>query len=302
MRVGLSMTNFSWPGSPASLRPNVSTIARKADEAGIDSFWAMDHFYQIPFNGPEDAEMPELYSVLSFVAGQTERMKLGSLVTGVAYRYPAILVKTVTTLDVLSGGRVILGLGASWSDNEAQGYGIAFPPLSVRFELLEELLQIAKHMWSGNTGPFTGPHHQLARPLNVPNTLQRPQPPILIGGGGERKTLRLVARYADACNLFDLPGQLDMVRQKLAVLREHCEAEGRPYTDIEKTTFGRLDLTPQGGDGTMSLKQAVEHFEELAEVGIDHVIVEPGAPWDPASLDLLASIVPDLHQITPAGR
>lgn len=302
MRLGIAVTNFSWPGPPEAVGGRVGTMARLADEAGLDSFWAMDHFFQIPINGPVEAPMLELYSTLSFVAGQTTRIRLGSLVTGVAYRHPGVLIKTVTTLDVLSGGRAILGIGASWSANEAQGLGIPFPPLGERFEQLEEVLVIARQMWSGDESPYTGRHFTLDRPLNSPNTLQRPGPPILIGGSGERRTLRLVAKYADACNLFDIPGATGVMRHKLAVLRDHCAAEGRPYEEIEKTTFGQVRLSRNGQDGTVTPAAALDHFHELAAEGIDHAIVETPHAWTEDQFELLAEIAADVQRIVPAGR
>ncbi len=200
------------------------------------SFWVMDHFFQIGMVGPPENEMLEGYTALAFAAGVTERIRLGTMVTGVTYRHPGVLVKTVTTLDVLSGGRAILGIGAAWNEEEHRGLGVPYPALGERFERLEETLRIAHQMWSGDDSPFAGKHYQLQRPLNSPPALSQPHPPILVGGGGEKKTLRFVAKYADACNIFEMG--VDGVRQKLDVLQEHCETEGRPYGEIEKTTAG----------------------------------------------------------------
>jgi alkanesulfonate monooxygenase SsuD/methylene tetrahydromethanopterin reductase-like flavin-dependent oxidoreductase (luciferase family) len=192
-------------------------------------------------------------------------VKLGTLVTGVIYRNPGILVKIATTLDVLSNGRTYFGIGAAWNEQEAKGLGVPFPPLGVRFELLEEALQIAKQMWSGNNGPYQGKHNQLAETLCSPLPLSRPHPPIMIGGGGEKKTLRMVAQYADACNIF---GPSETVRAKFAVLKQHCDALGRDYGTIEKTTLGTVDLQP----GKMSAKDVIAHCEVLATIGVQHAI------------------------------
>jgi alkanesulfonate monooxygenase len=207
------------------------TLARTAERVGVARLTVMDHVWQIHVIGPPEHEMLEAYTTLGFLAAQTERVRLQTLVTGVVYREPGLLAKLVTTLDVLSGGRAALGIGAAWNEDEARGLGLPFPPLAERFERLEETLQICLQMWSGEDGAYEGAHYKLARTLNSPQPLSRPHPPIMIGGGGERKTLRLVAKYADACNLFPSPE----VAHKLDVLRAHCEREGRDYDAIEKT-------------------------------------------------------------------
>src|SRR5579863_9513184 len=199
MRIGLQVPNFTWSTDQGSLGDTFAIIAQRAERAGFFSLWVMDHFFQIPGVGPAEHEMLEGYSALAFAAGRTQRIKLGTMVTGVTYRYPGLLVKTATTLDALSHGRAYFGVGAAWNEEEHNGLGVPFPPLSERFERLEETLQIALQMWSGNEKAFQGKHYQLACLLNSPQSVQRPHPPILIGGGGERKTLRLVAKYADAC-------------------------------------------------------------------------------------------------------
>src|SRR5919198_3691966 len=222
MRIGLAVSNFTWPGGPERIGPTFGRIARDAEQAGPSSLWVMDHFFQIPVFGPPEHEMLEAYTTLAFAAGRTERIELGALVTGVTPRHPGVLLKTVTTLDVLSGGRAWLGIGAAWNEAESRGLGIPFPPIAERFERLEETLQICLQMWEGKRGsemPFNGKHFQLERPLNSPQSLSRPHPPILIGGMGEKKTLRLVAQYADACNFFPTPE----LPRKLDVLREHCK-------------------------------------------------------------------------------
>ena len=243
MRVGLQVPNFTWPGGASEIGARLAEIGHTADDAGFYSLWVMDHFFQIGVMGAPEEPMLEGYSALSYLAGVTKRVKLGTLVTGVIYRHPGLLVKTVTTLDVLSGGRAYFGIGAAWNAEEARGLGVPFPPLKERFEKLEEALQIAHQMWRGDRTPYNGTHYQLADPLNSPQALSKPHPPIMIGGGGEQKTLRLVAQYADACNLFARMGG-DVIRQKLDVLRGHCEAVGRPYDEIERTALGTVRLAP----------------------------------------------------------
>ena len=252
--------------------------------------------------GPAEHEMLEGYSALAFAAGRTNRIKLGTMVTGVTYRYPGILVKTVTTLDVLSGGRAYFGIGAAWNEEEHSGLGVPFPPTAERFERLEETLQIAHQMWKGDEKPYQGKHYQLGRPLNAPSSVQKPHPPILIGGAGERKTLRLVAQYGDACNLSLHLGQ-DEVQRKLGVLREHCQTAGRPYTDIEKTTLGTIRLTRDGRDNSFTPAAAIAYFRELAAMGIDQALVNMPNVTDLEPFDLLANeVIPAVEQIEVAGR
>ena len=294
MRIGLSVSSFTWPGGPAQIGSTFGRIARNAEQAGLHSLWVMDHFFQIPVFGPIDHDMLEAYATLSFAAGQTERIELGALVTGVTPRHPGVLVKTVTTLDVLSGGRAWLGIGAAWNEQESRGLGIPFPPLAERFERLEETLRIVGQMWAGDRRPFEGRHYRLEQPLNVPNSLRRPHPPILVGGSGERKTLRLVARHGDACNLFEIAGP-EALRHKLEVLRGHCAAEGRRYEDIQKTTFGTVGQDESAG-------QLVERFGRLAEVGVDLAIVELPDQGRGGSMERLAEAVEAASQLVPAGR
>jgi F420-dependent oxidoreductase-like protein len=313
MKLGISVGNFSWPAPAAQIGPTVAAIARHADEAGFDSLWTMDHFFQIRITGlPPESPMPEAHTTLTFMAAQTSSIRLGTMVSCVAYRHPSVLIKMVTSLDVLSGGRAILGVGAGapWNtlpagvsprDVETSGLGIPFPPLAERFARLEELLQIAHQMWRGDEEPYNGRHYQLLRPLNSPNSLQRPHPPVLIGGSGERKTLRLVARYGDMCNLFDLPGTgfADNLQHKLDVLRGHCDAEGRDYDEISKTVCSFVDLGDNPADG---LKHFLDHLEQLARLGIDHAIVSPRQPWDVAGVDTVAAIVDEVHAIPTRPR
>jgi F420-dependent oxidoreductase-like protein len=266
-------------------------IARDADQAGLQSLWVMDHFFQIGTVGPPEEPMLEAYSTLSYAAALTERITLGTMVTGTVYRHPGILVKTVTTLDVLSGGRAWLGIGAAWNHEESRALGIPFPPTAERFERLEETLQIAQQMWAGDESPYEGKHYRLARPLNSPPALRRPHPPILIGGGGEKKTLRLVAKYADACNLFDTPELL----HKISVLREHCEREGRDFAGIEKTTLTFVPANP-------SADQLTDVVGRLAEAGVDQVIFSGATPHEPHVVELLGEAVERTEKIVPTGR
>jgi F420-dependent oxidoreductase-like protein len=268
MRTGLQVPSFTWPGGPARLAPVLQQIGQTAEDAGFASLWVMDHFFQIEMVGKADEPMLEGYSTLSFLAAVTKRVRLGTLVTGVIYRYPAILIKTVTTLDVLSGGRAYFGIGAGWYEREAIGLGIPFPPLRERFERLEETLQIVKHMWSGKTTAYSGRYYQLAEPLCVPPPLSQPHPPILVGGAGEKRTLRLVAQYADACNLYAFDGA-DAVRAKLAVLRRHCDEIGRPFDEIERTAIGMVDIGPRG----MSPQEIIDHCHSMSDAGIQHLIL-----------------------------
>src|SRR5919109_5301657 len=267
MKIGLQIPSFTWPGGPEQLGPLLVRIGQAADDAGFASVWVMDHFFQIEALGKPHEPMLEGYSALSFLAAVTSRVRLGTLVTGVVYRHPGILVKTVTTLDVLSGGRAYLGIGAAWNEREARGLGVPFPPVKERFERLEEALQIAKQMWSGTVAPYHGKHYQLAETLNSPQALSKPHPPILIGGMGEQKTLRLVAQYADACNLF-ASGGVEVIRYKLAVLKRHCDAVGRPYDAIERTSLSTVNL---GADG-MSASQVIAICRDLADAGIQQAI------------------------------
>lgn len=309
MKLGIGVVRFSWPAPAEQIGPIVTRIAEVADQAGIDSIWTMDHFFQIRLSGlPPESPMLEAYATLAFIAGHTQRIRLGTLVTGVPNRHPGVLIKQVTSLDVLTGGRMVLGVGAgvpfsitsSEQGGEAAGLGIPYPPLlATRFECLEELLQIAHQMWRGDESPYIGKHYQLGRPLNSPNSLQRPHPPILIGGGGERRTLRLVAQYADACNLFDVPGRFaDDIPRKLNALREHCRELGRDYASIEKTITSEFTL---GEDRQAGLRQLVAHLRELATLGVQHVLLSPQNAWDDETLDAIASIVPEVHAIPTAA-
>jgi F420-dependent oxidoreductase-like protein len=284
MKIGLQIPNFTYPDGPKELGNKLAEIARTADEVGFSSLWVMDHFFQIGSRdrsmglGPAEDDMLEGYSTLSYLAGITKKVTLGTMVTGVIYRNPGILIKTVTTLDVISGGRAYLGIGAAWNEREARGLGVPFPTTKERFEKLEETLQIAKQMWSDNNGAYTGKHYQLAETLCSPQPLSTPHPPILIGGSGEKKTLQLVAKYADACNLFARMG-VDTVRGKLDILKQHCEKVGRDYAEIEKTTLSTVHLAPD----KMNSKAVIEECRALAGIGIQHAIFN----------------MPNVHEIKP---
>ena len=296
MKIGLDIADFTWPAGPAKLGSSLADIARTADQAGFDSIWVMDHFWQIRMNGPEHHEMLEGYSALSYIAAVTKRAKLGTMVTGVVYHHPGILAKTVTTLDVLSGGRAWLGIGAAWNEAESRGLGIPFPGLKERFERLEETLQICQEMWEGKRGsekPFRGEHYQLERPLNAPQSLTRPHPPILIGGGGEKKTLRLVAQYANACNLFPTPE----IPRKLDILRDHCQVVGRNYDDIEKTSLFTFDL----GDNGENLGKVIGGLRWLAGMGIQTVIGHVPKMYETKRLELIGEkLIPAVADLEPA--
>jgi F420-dependent oxidoreductase-like protein len=248
----------------------------------------MDHFFQIGMIGKPEEPMLEGYSALNFLAAVTRRIRLGTLVTGVIYRQPGILVKTMTSLDILSGGRAYFGIGAGWYEREALGLGVPFPPLKERFERLEETLQIALQMWSGKVGSYNGQHYRLAETLNSPQPLSKPHPPILIGGVGEKKTLPLVAKYGDACNLYAFDS-LEVVRAKLEVLRRNCEAIGRPYDDIERTAIGRLDVS-----SSSSVREAIEYCRSVNNAGIEHLIISVPNDYEIAPIERIGK------QIIPA--
>jgi F420-dependent oxidoreductase-like protein len=291
MRVSISVTNYSWPDGPGGLGPRLARVAGQADEAGVDTVWVADHLLQADPTAPAgDTEMLEAYTTLGFLAAQTGRVRLGTMVTGVTFRPPALLVKAVTTLDVLSGGRAWLGLGAGYHSEEAEAMGMSLPPVAERFERLEETLQIAARMWAGDETPFAGAHYRLQRPAGSPPPMRRPHPPILIGGTGERRTLRLVARYADACNLFDIPDGGRTVKHKLEVLARHCDEVGRPYGAIEKTLSTRL----QAGEPADSF---VTRCRAAAALGVEHLVVLTPGPWTAGALATLGAAIPVLEEV-----
>ena len=259
MKLGLHISNFTWPDGSPRLGSVLADVASAADDAGFERISVMDHLWQISVIGPPEREMLEAYTTLGYLAAHTTRAKLLTLVTGVVYRDPGLLAKAVTTLDVLSGGRAMLGVGAAWNEAEARGLGLFFPPTAERFERLEEALRICRQMFRGDETAFEGKHYRLGRPLNSPAPLSRPHPPILIGGGGEKKTLRLVAKYADACNLFPVPD----LERKLDVLRKHCEDVGRDYDEIEKTVLFNFSI----GDRGERVDKTIAELRRLAGLG-----------------------------------
>jgi F420-dependent oxidoreductase-like protein len=272
VKVAVHLSSFVLPGGPASIAPTLAAVGRAADQAGVAALSVMDHFFQMDMMAPAEDPMLEGYTTLGFLATHTTTPDLQLLVTGVTYRHPGLLAKIVSTLDVLSGGRAVLGIGAAWYEREHLGLGVPYPPVSERFERLEETLQIVRQMWSEDVGAFEGRHYRLAETLNSPQPLRRP--PIMIGGDGEKKTLRLVARYADACNVFASPdrGRPEQVAAKFAVLREHCEREGTDYDRIRKTILYGGPLEP-GADGG---KDFVERLAHYAALGVSQVHVGPG--------------------------
>jgi F420-dependent oxidoreductase-like protein len=283
MKFGLQINSFTWPGGAAAIGPTLARVARTADDVGFDSIWVMDHFFQIRGLGPPEAPMLEGMTALGFMAANTERARLGLMVGGIHYRAPALWIKATTTLDVLSGGRSWFGIGAAWNEEESAGLGFPMPPLGERFEWLEDTLQMAHAMWSAGTGSgerFEGRHVTATRLLNSPQAISRPRVPIMIGGGGERKTLRLVAQYADGCNVFGGP---ERIAHKYAVLRQHCERLGRPYAEIERSNLQSVDVDAQSTD------EIVQRFGALGEAGAQHVIMSVRGVADTSRLERLAA-------------
>lgn len=303
MKVGLQLYSFTWPGGPEAIGPTLARAVRTADEVGFDSIWVMDHLWQIGAPGSELEPMLEGWTTLGYMAAHSRRARLGLMVGGVHYRNPGLWVKAATTLDVLSGGRAWLGIGAGWNQAESEGLGFPFPPLGVRFEQLEDTLRIAHGMWQGERGSeedFRGRHFHATRLLNVPQSLTRPRVPIMIGGGGEKKTLRLVAQYADASNLFGGPADL---LPKYAILAEHCAAVGRDFSEIERTNLQPVALSGRStwGRAPESATQLVERFGRLAEAGVQHVIISTGDAHDPAMIELLGrDVLPQLRDVAAA--
>jgi F420-dependent oxidoreductase-like protein len=290
VKLGLHISNFTWPDGAPRLGAVLADIASSADQVGFDRISVMDHLWQIGVIGPPEHDMLEAYTTLGYLAGHTRRAKLLTLVTGVVYRDPGLLAKAVTTLDVVSGGRAMLGIGAAWNEAEARGLGLFFPPTAERFERLEEALRICRQMFDGDETPFHGKHYRLDRLLNVPAPLSRPRPPILIGGGGERKTLRLVAQYADSCNLFPGP----QLQHKLDVLRRHCATVGRDYDEIEKTVLYNFDLGAKG-------ERAGEIMADLRRLAGQGLTVAHGGlrnPWDTKQFELFRDeIIPAVEAL-----
>ncbi|MDH4334512.1 MAG: LLM class F420-dependent oxidoreductase [Chloroflexota bacterium] len=290
MKFGLQISSFTWPGGSEAIGPTLARVTRAADDAGFDSIWVMDHFFQIRGVGPPEAPMLEGMTALGFMAANSDRARLGLMVGGIHYRQPGLWIKATTTLDILSGGRAWFGIGAAWNEEESAGLGFPMPPLRERFEMLEECLQMAHAMWSGGSGSgeaHSGKHFAASRLLNSPQAISRPRIPIMIGGGGERKTLRLVAQYGDACNVF---GDAARIAHKYAVLREHCERLGRPYEEIERSTLQSVDLDAQSPD------QVVERFGTLKEAGAQHILFSVRGVNDVSKLERIgAEVLPQLR-------
>ena len=292
MQVGLQISSFSWPGGAEAIGPTLGRIAREADEAGFDSIWVMDHFFQIRSVGRVEEPMLEGWTTLGFLAAQTTRARLGLMVGGVHYRLPGLWVKAATTLDVLSGGRAWLGIGAAWNQDESRGLGFPFPPLGERFEQLEETLQIAHAMFEGERGTegaHEGRQFSASRLLNSPQSISRPRVPIMIGGGGEQKTLRLVAQYADACNVFGGP---TAIHHKYEVLRRHCEDLGRDPDEIQRSTLQSVNL------GAESPAEIIDRFGELADAGAQHLIFSVRDVHGHDVIERLGrDVLPELHRL-----
>jgi F420-dependent oxidoreductase-like protein len=294
MKFGLQINQFTWPGGAGQIGPTLGRVARTADDAGFDSIWVMDHFFQIRGLGPPEAPMLEGTTALGFLAAHTERARLGLMVGGVHYRAPGLWIKATTTLDVLSGGRAWFGIGAAWNELESKGLGFAFPPLRERFELLEDTLRLAHEMWSGGSGThgrFDGHHTIATHVINSPQSLSRPRVPILVGGGGERKTLRLAARYADASNLFGR--DIDTFRRKVGVLHAHLDDIGRPRAEVEITA-----LAPSIDWDSQSADEIVDHYARLAEAGAQHLIFAVRGLADTSRLERVAAeVMPQLRSV-----
>jgi F420-dependent oxidoreductase-like protein len=290
VKLGLQISSFTWPGGAAQIGPTLGRVVRAADDAGFDSIWVMDHFFQIRSVGGAAEPMLEGYTTLGFIAANSSRARLGLMVGGVHYRLPGLWAKATTTLDVLSGGRAWLGIGAAWNEEESRGLGFPFPPLGERFELLEDTLRFVHDMWQGERGtekPFEGKHVRATRLLNSPQALTRPHPPILVGGGGERKTLRLVAQYADACNVFGTP---PMLQRKFEILRRHCADVGRDPEQIERTTLQSVNLKAE------TPAQVVDRFGELGDAGAQHVIIGVHDVHDVSNLERIGhDVIPQLR-------
>jgi F420-dependent oxidoreductase-like protein len=292
MKIGLQIPSFTWPGGAAAIGPTLGRIAHQADDVGFDSIWVMDHFFQIRGVGPAEDPMLEGWTTLGFLAAQTSRARLGLMVGGVHYRRPGLWVKAATTLDVLSGGRAWLGIGAAWNQEESEALGFPFPPLAERFEMLDETLQIAHQMFlgeRGSEGEFHGRQFHAGRLMNSPQSISRPRVPIMIGGGGERKTLRIVAQYADATNVFGGP---TAIHHKYEVLRQHCEEVGRDPNEIERSTLQGVNLARD------TPAQIVDRFGELADAGAQHVIFSVHDVDDPAQIETIGrDLIPQLKAL-----
>jgi F420-dependent oxidoreductase-like protein len=291
MQLDIHVPRFTWPGGPAAIGSTLTTLAQTAEGVGARTLSVMDHWFQMDMMWPAEEPMLEGYTTLGFVAANTERLRVRLLVGGVTYRHPGLLAKTVTTLDVLSGGRAELGLGAAWYEREHRGLGVPFPPVSERFERLEEALQICNQMWSEDNGPYQGTHYQLSETLCSPAPVSAPRPRILIGGSGERKTLRLVAVYADACNIF---GDAPTIAHKLEVLRRHCDEVGRDRAQIEVTAL--INVADDADPDTI-----LAEADTLGAVGVQTVMARSTTP-EPARWleEVWGPVIPRLATIGSA--
>jgi F420-dependent oxidoreductase-like protein len=299
VRVSLNVTDYAWPGGPDGLGAELERVVRIADEGGLDTVWLSDHLIQAAPGSTPDSEMLEAYTALGFLAGLTRRVRLGTMVTAATYREPAVLVKAVTTLDVLSAGRAWLGIGAGYQEDEAQALGLPLPPVAERFERLEETLRLALQMWSGDLASFHGRHYTLERPVSSPPPLTRPHPPILIGGVGERKTLRLVARYADGCNLF---GDAERARHLLGVLERHCEDVGRDPAEITKTSMMSIAIaeTEDGASAKLDQMRAAGFPEQRiagTTAGTPEQILERAHAFRDVGIEGLTFSMGDAHDL-----
>ena len=288
MRIGLQIPHFR-PSTRETMRSWLTETVQVVDQGGFDSLWVMDHFFQLGgWLGKAETEMIEGYTTLGFFAGITEQVKIGLMVGGVIYRHPALVIKMISTLDVLSAGRAYFGIGAAWNEHETKSLGMVFPPTKERFEQLEEILQIAKHMWSGNTSPYEGVQFQIPYPVNNPQPLQEPHPPILIGGMGPKKTLRYVALYGDACNFFGGADD-DVLKERIEILKEHCQEVGRPYEEIEKTVLQSADFEEE------NTQDVITRGLSLQDMGFEHIIYNLKGEYTAENLKLFTDeIIPTL--------
>ena len=294
MHIGLQIPSFKYPGGTAAIRPKLKEIVTTAEAAGFHSFWVMDHYYQIKglFGEAYTDPMMESYTTLGYFAGLTEKAYLGVLVTGVIYRHPSVLMKMVNTLDVLSGGRAYLGIGAGWYEDEALGFGIPYPSTSERFEQLEDTLRLAKALWSGDEASFAGTHFSAPAITNNPRPLSQPHPRIMVGGTGPKKTLRMVAQYADACNVGDWVGRANM-QGALDTLKDHCESLGRDYDTVEKTTLGTVHLS-----GKDTVDGVISRIKDLSAMGFTHAIFNMPDVYEISPLETFAKeIIPAVAEL-----
>jgi F420-dependent oxidoreductase-like protein len=300
VKVGLQICNFTFPGGTPAIAPTLARIVREADEAGFDSIWVMDHFFQIRGVGPAEWPMLEGWTTLGWIAALTERARLGLMVGGIHYRLPGLWVKAATTLDVLSGGRAWLGIGAAWNERESNGLGFPFPERRERFEMLEEMLQMTHALFDGERGTegrFDGRHYQATRLMNSPQSISRPRVPIMIGGGGEQKTLRMVAQYGDASNLFGSLGP-EGTHRKWEILRAHCDSVGRPFDEIERTVLVDSTLRVDGGSGRGEPAALIDEVGDLADAGAQHAVISDDLIWEPGKVARYAAdVLPQLHAL-----